>query len=139
LINPKTKEVKDIDMDFKKRIRVMTFSRLRTNKITLMNKSSCSNMRMIDREKTCCRKVNQSEGRYVYNVKVCGKAAPYTNNGTHFYCRQHSKIGRFVIRNGNVGEILARFNTEEQVRAAFPDYPGMRMQKITPSHRKDIH
>jgi hypothetical protein len=86
---------------------------------------------MIDREKTCCRKVNQSEGRYVYNVKVCGKAAPYTNNGTHFYCRQHSKIGRFVIRNGNVGEILARFNTEEQVRAAFPDYPGMRMQKIT--------
>jgi hypothetical protein len=38
--------------------------------ITLMNKSSCSNMRMIDREKTCCRKVNQSEGRYVYNVKV---------------------------------------------------------------------
>jgi hypothetical protein len=85
-------------------------------------------MRMIDREKTCCRKVNQSE-RYVYNVKVCGKAAPYTNNS--LYCRQHSKIGRFVIRNGNVGEILARFNTEEQVRAAFPDYPGMRMQKIT--------
>jgi hypothetical protein len=42
----------------------------------IMNKSSCSNMRMIDREKTCCRKVNQSEGRYVYNVKVCGKAAP---------------------------------------------------------------
>jgi hypothetical protein len=56
LINPKTKEVKDIDMDFKKRINDNTFSRLRTNKITLMNKSSCSNMRMIDREKTCCRK-----------------------------------------------------------------------------------
>jgi hypothetical protein len=93
-------------------------------------------MRMIDREKTCCRKVNQSEGRYVYNVKVCAKA-PYTNNGTHFIVG-NSKIGRFVIRNGNVGEILARFNTE-QVRAAFPDYPGMRMQKITPSHRKDIH
>jgi hypothetical protein len=90
-------------------------------------------MRMIDREKTCCRKVNQSEGRY--NVKkVCAKH-PHTNNGTHFYCRQHSKIGRFVIRNGNVGEILARFNTEEQVRAAFPDYPGMRMQRL-PSHRK---
>jgi hypothetical protein len=57
------------------------------------------------------------------------QSSPYTNNGTHFYCRQHSKIGRFVIRNGNVGEILARFNTEEQVRAAFPDC--MRMQKIT--------
>jgi hypothetical protein len=40
LINPKTKEVKDIDMDFKKRIRVMTFSRLRTNKITLMKKAA---------------------------------------------------------------------------------------------------
>jgi hypothetical protein len=64
-------------MDFKKnQSNDNTFSRLRTNKITLMNKSSCSNMRMIDREKTCCRKVNQSEGRYVYNVKVCGKAAP---------------------------------------------------------------
>jgi hypothetical protein len=35
------------------------------------------------------------------------------------------------LSSENVGEILARFNTEEQVRAAFPDYPGMRMQKIT--------
>jgi hypothetical protein len=87
----------------------------------------------IDREKTC-RKVNQSEGRYVYNVKV-RQSSPYTNNGTHFYCRQHSKIGRFVIRNGNVGEILARFNTEEQVRAAFPDYPGMRMQRLPHTER----
>jgi hypothetical protein len=69
LINPKTKEVKDIDMDFKKNQSNDNTFRLRTNKITLMNKSSCSNMRMIDREKTCCRKVNQSEGRYVYNVK----------------------------------------------------------------------
>jgi hypothetical protein len=52
LINPKTKEVKDIDMDFKKnQSNDNTFSRLRTNKITLMNKSSCSNMRMIDRER----------------------------------------------------------------------------------------
>jgi hypothetical protein len=106
---------------------------IRTNKITLMNKSSCSNMRMIDREKTCCRKVNQSEGRYVYNVK-CAANSSYTNNGTHFYCK-HSKIGRFVIRNGNVGEILARFNTEEQVRAAFPDYPGMRCKRL-PSQKR---
>jgi hypothetical protein len=52
LINPKTKEVR-IDMDFNQS-NDNTF-RLRTNKITLMNKSSCSNMRMIDREKTCCR------------------------------------------------------------------------------------
>jgi hypothetical protein len=35
LINPKTKEVKDIDMDFKKnQSNDNTFSRLRTNKIT---------------------------------------------------------------------------------------------------------
>jgi hypothetical protein len=32
-------------------------------------------MRMIDREKTC-RKVNQSEGRYVYNVKCAAKQLP---------------------------------------------------------------
>jgi hypothetical protein len=50
LINPKTKEVKDIDMDFK-RIRVMITLSAGYEPITLMNKSSCSNMRMIDREK----------------------------------------------------------------------------------------
>jgi hypothetical protein len=72
LINPKTKEVKDIDMDFK-RIRVMITLSAGYEPITLMNKSSCSNMRMIDREKTCCKKVNQSEGRYVYNVKCAAK------------------------------------------------------------------
>jgi DNA repair ATPase RecN len=41
---------------------------------------------------------------------------------------------QIVIRNGNVGEILARFNTEEQVRAAFPDL-GMQMQII---HKRKI-
>jgi hypothetical protein len=52
-------------------------------------------MRMIDREKTCCKKKNQSEGN-VYNVKKCAaKAAPHTNIGTHFYCGGNiSKIGR---------------------------------------------
>jgi hypothetical protein len=104
-----------------------------------MKKTNCSNMRTIDTEETCCRKVNQSMGTFVYNVKICGKKASYTNNGSHFFCRQHAKMGRFVIRNGDVGEILARFDTEEQLRTAFPDYPGMRMQKIAPSHRKDIH
>jgi hypothetical protein len=76
-------------------------------------------MRTIDTEETCCRKVNQSMGRYVYNVKMCGKSSILYQQWQYFYCRQHSKIGRFVIRNGNVGEILARFDTEEQVRAAF--------------------
>jgi hypothetical protein len=94
-------------------------------------------MRMIDREKTCCRKVNQSEGRYVYNVKCAAKQLLYTNNGTHFYCRQHSKIGRFVIRNGNVGEILARFNTEEGGAAFLITQHAN--AKDYPSHRKDIH
>jgi hypothetical protein len=46
-------------------------------------------MRMIDRERLAVEK-NQSEGRYVYNVKCAAKQL-YTNNGTHFYCRQHSR------------------------------------------------
>jgi hypothetical protein len=52
---------------------------------------------------------------------VCGKAAPIQITVLTFI------VGRFQDRQichqkRNVGEILARFNTEEQVRAAFPDY-----------------
>jgi hypothetical protein len=48
-------------------------------------------------------------------------------------------MGRFVIRDGDVGKILFRCDTEEELRKEIGNYPGMRMQKVTSSHRKDIH
>jgi hypothetical protein len=74
-------------------------------------------MRMIDREKTCCRKVNQSEGRYVYNVKCAAKQLPIQITVLTFIVGniQDSRLSSET----EIGEILARFNTEEQVRAAF--------------------
>jgi hypothetical protein len=51
---------------------------------------------------------------------------------------QHAKMDRFVIRNGDVGEICT-FDTEEQLGAAFPDYQVYICKKIAPSHRKDIY
>lgn len=36
-------------------------------------------------------------------------------------------------------EIKARFDTEKELRENIINYPGMRMQKITSSHRKDLY
>lgn len=72
---------------------------------------------------------------------VCDKEAVYTINGKH-YCRHHSKLGRYVIREGDIGKIVFRCDTEKQLRAEFAsdNYPKSkyRMQKVTKSHRKDI-
>ena len=96
------------------------------------------NMKAVETDNLCCKSINQSMGSYVYNVKSCGKKATHTN-GSHFFCKRHSKMGRFVIRDGDVGKILFRCNTEEELRKEIGNYPGMRMQKVTSSHRKDIH
>jgi hypothetical protein len=72
-------------------------------------------------------------GRY-----TCGKPATYTN-GTHYFCTHHSRMQRYIIRDGDVGKILARFDTEEELRANIDNYPGMVMQKLTHSHRRTIY
>jgi hypothetical protein len=48
------------------------------------------------------------------------------------------KMGGVCHKKRNVGEILARFDTERLWETAFLIL-GMQMQKIDPSHRKDIY
>lgn len=94
-------------------------------------------MKPIETTETCCKKITIND----FGIKrswICNKPATHTN-GTHFFCRKHSKMGRYVIRNGDVGEILARFDTEQEMRDNIKNFPGMRMQRITSSHRKDIY
>lgn len=95
-------------------------------------------MKPIFTDEKCCKKVTPTQFGFNIGSYTCNKPASYTN-GTHFFCRKHSKMGRFVIRIGDTGEILARFDTEKEMREQIINYPKMRMQKITSSSRKDIY
>ena len=94
-------------------------------------------MTKVETNEVCCKKIVVKDWFHKESW-VCGKPATHTN-GSHFFCRHHSKTGRFVIRNGDVGEILARFDTEKEMRDSIHLYPGMRMQKVSKSHRRDIY
>jgi hypothetical protein len=78
------------------------------------------------------------QGVGIVSTSRCQKIATHSN-GAHSFCRKHAKIGRFVARIGDIGEILARFDTEQQLRNNIHLFPKCRMQKITSSHRKDIY
>lgn len=97
-------------------------------------------MRNIELEsnKTCCYNAQHSSSYGKTYKQICGKEATHTN-GTHFFCRHHSKTGRFVIRIGDTGEILARFDTEQELRDNYHLYPNSRMQMVTKSRRRDIY
>lgn len=87
---------------------------------------------------TCCKKVQHSARNWgKTNTSICGKPATHTN-GTHNFCRHHSGTGRYIFRDGQVGLIVARFDTEKELRENAHLFPGMLMQKVTKSHRKDI-
>jgi hypothetical protein len=89
-----------------------------------------------------CEKIIKAQDHGVMGYhykKQCTKTAQYVINGKNF-CRHHAKKGRYVIREGDVGEIVARFDTEEEVRTAFSNYSlPYRMQKLTPSHKTDLY
>ena len=72
---------------------------------------------------------------------ICNKEAIHIINGKH-YCQHHSRLGRYIIREGDVGEIVFRCDTEEQLRIEFSSdiypKPKYRMQKLSKSHRRDI-
>jgi len=72
--------------------------------------------------------------RYKYK---CGKPATTKVNGQNL-CNHHARLGRFVFRVGEVGDIVARFNTEAELRANKDKYIGMRAQHLTRSRRRDI-
>lgn len=86
----------------------------------------------------CCKKVQHSDHFGKTYKSVCGKKATHTN-GQHFFCRHHSRTGRFVFRVGDVGEIVARFDIEEELHNNAHLFEGMRMQKISKSSRRDIY
>lgn len=88
---------------------------------------------------TCCKKVKHSMRDIgVIGTSICGKKATHIN-GSHYFCAKHARVGRYVVRDGDVGKILARFDTEEELRSNIHLYPGMRMQHLTKSHRRDIY
>lgn len=90
-------------------------------------------------EHTCCKRVKHSmRNMGVIGTSICGKKATY-QEGTYYFCKHHSKTGRYVVRDGDIGKILARFDTEKELRANIHLYSGMRMQKLTKSHRRDIY
>lgn len=86
----------------------------------------------------CCKKMKHSVWWGKSYTSKCTKKATYTN-GTHFFCKHHSGMGRYVFRVGDVGEILARYDTEQELHDNAHLYPDARMQKITKSHKKDIY
>lgn len=68
----------------------------------------------------------------------CSSNATHVINGVPM-CRHHSRKGRYVVRDGDIGNIQARFDTEQALRDNIHLYPGMRMQKLTRSRRRDIY
>lgn len=70
-------------------------------------------------------------------VSICGKPAVWTN-GKKYYCQHHSRKGRFIFRNGDTGEIKARFDTKEELIANVHLFPGLRPQHLSKSRRHDI-
>jgi hypothetical protein len=87
----------------------------------------------------CCKTIKHTMRDVgIIGSSKCNRPASHTND-THYFCRKHSRTGRFVARIGDVGEIRARFDTEAELRAHIHEYPGTRMQKITSSHRRDLY
>ena len=89
-------------------------------------------------EEKCCYNAQHSSNYGKTYKAVCGKPATHTN-GKQFFCRHHSRTGRYVIRIGDTGEILVRFDTEEELRESCHLYTNSRMQKVSKSSRRDIY
>jgi hypothetical protein len=79
------------------------------------------------------------QGCWIYKEHfTCNEEAVHFIRGKH-YCQRHSRLGRYVIREGDVGKIVFRCDTEQQLRTEFIKYSyPYRMQKLTRSHRRDI-
>lgn len=80
---------------------------------------------------TCNKPIKNNTGYGIIEKWICGKPAVYgTNNGLYFFCRHHSLMQRYVIRKGEIGEIVARFDTEEEIKAAIHFIPRHENAKI---------
>jgi hypothetical protein len=86
---------------------------------------------------SCTRRLAQSNhwgevGRY-----TCGKPARWSH-GNEYFCPKHSLKGRFIFREGDTGEIVARFDTMEELLANKHLYPNLQMQHIGASRRRNL-
>lgn len=96
------------------------------------------NMKPVDTQELCCKTMQHTmRGFGKTHKSKCNKPATHFN-GSHYFCRKHSRTGRFVARVEDVGEILGRFDTEQELRDNIHLYPNARMQKITNSTRRDL-
>ena len=86
----------------------------------------------------CCKTQQHSAWYGKTGKSSCKRLAIYTN-GTHYFCRHHSRMGRYIVRDGDVGKIIKRFDTEQELKDNIHLYPNMVMQKLTHSHRRTIY
>lgn len=90
---------------------------------------------------TCCKKIVDKTYSWIGHKEswICGKLAVY-EEGKQKFCRHHSQMGRYVIRQGETGPILERYDTEDQARNAFKllDMTGIQIQRITGSKRRSL-
>lgn len=87
---------------------------------------------------SCIYRMQHSDHMGKTYKSICGKPATHCE-GSYLFCRHHSKTGRYVIRMGDTGEIVARFDTEKELHDNIHLYPKHRMQKVTKSSRRDIY
>lgn len=103
--------------------------------------SRALHMRPIETDELCCKTIRNVQGWSGFKLvqtRPCGRTATHTN-GSHLFCRRHAGVGTYVVRDGEIGEIIERFDTEEQLRENMHLYPGMNFQRVTKSNRKTIY
>lgn len=79
---------------------------------------------------------------YYRELFECNKQAIVFIDGKHL-CRHHARLGRYIIRIGDVGEILFRCNTKEELIKEYNSgkYTKSihRMQYKTKSKRRTLN
>lgn len=97
----------------------------------------------VQHDHKCCKKIVDKTYKAMFGYSeswICGKPATYMNGNGHKFCTKHSGMQRYVIRQGDTGPVLSRHDTEQRGRIALQqsDVPGIRLQKLSPGHRRDI-
>lgn len=109
---------------------------------TIWSKTDTDMKLVTGTDNKCCKRIKDKQWHWLgYKESwTCGSPATYTN-GTHWFCTRHSKMQRYVLRKGDVGEIISRYDTEAELREAYRSVtdPEIRMQKISKSRRRDIY
>lgn len=90
---------------------------------------------------SCQRQITLSN-KYIGKIGTveCGKPATYKSlENSKYYCYKHSLKGRFIFRKGEGGEIVARFDTIEELTANKSVYSGYTAQHIGQRKRTNLY